>query len=160
MSPHLQLRKLAKGRDCDASADWLGWHFGYFMPTERILHKLTNFAHAHDSFIRRITHGVDPIGDIEHRVRNCLDVHGRRYGPAWAAYDGKLPSEPAWPRNPVAPSSFNLTRLEMELRLHEGEVARASKRQPAVGPNRPLLAALGRLSATKEAISLQRHDRR
>ena len=159
MSPHLQLRKLAKGKDCDASADWLGWHFGYFMPTERILHKLTNFAHAHDSFIRRITHGVDPIGDIEHRVRNCLDVHGRRYGPAWAAYDGKLPSEPAWPRNPVAPSSFNLTRLEMELRLHEGEVARASKRQPAVGPNRPLLAALGRLSATKEAISLQRHDR-
>ncbi len=153
MGPHLQLRKLAKGKDCDASADWLGWHFGYFMSTERILHKLANFAHAHDSFIRRITHGIDPIGDVEHRVRHCLDVHGRRYGPAWAAYDGKLPSELGWPRNPVAPSSFNFSRLIAELRSHESEVTRASKRQPSAGPNRPLLAALGRMSATKQAIA-------
>ena len=36
-SPSLQLRKLAKGHDCAASKDWLGWHFGYFMPTERIV---------------------------------------------------------------------------------------------------------------------------
>ena len=36
-SPSLQLRKLAKGKDCNPSSDWLGWHFGYFMPTERIL---------------------------------------------------------------------------------------------------------------------------
>ena len=36
-SPSLQLRKLAKGKECNPSADWLGWHFGYFMPTERVL---------------------------------------------------------------------------------------------------------------------------
>ena len=36
-SPHLQLRKLAKGMECDPSSDWLGWHFGYFMSTEKIL---------------------------------------------------------------------------------------------------------------------------
>ena len=36
-SPTLQLRKLAKGHQCSASQQWLGWHFGYFMPTERIV---------------------------------------------------------------------------------------------------------------------------
>lgn len=36
-SPALQLRKLAKGKECNPTADWIGWHFGYFMPTERIL---------------------------------------------------------------------------------------------------------------------------
>ena len=158
MSPALQLRKLAKGKECDASADWLGWHFGYFMSSERILHKLNNFAHAHDSFIRRITRSKDPLADVEHRVRNCLDVHGRRYGPLWAAYDGKLPSEPGWPRNPVAPGSklnpspFNLTWLEFERRRIEVEVGRASRHQPTSGPNRALLAALGKLQSTKAAI--------
>mgnify|MGYP001215588643 CR=1 FL=1 len=33
--------------------------------------------------------------EMERRVRHCLDVHGRRYGPQWAAYDGKLPSDAA-----------------------------------------------------------------
>ena len=152
MSPTLQLRKLAKGRDCDATADWLGWHFGYFMPTERILHKLTNFAHAHDSFIRRITHGTDPLANLDNRVRHCLDVHGRRYGPAWAAYDGKLPAEPGWPRNAAAPSRFNVSQLVVERRSLDAEVARASKRPPLAGPNRALLIALGKLYSVRAAI--------
>lgn len=182
-SPSLQLRKLAKGKDCSASKEWLGWHFGYFMSTERIVvrrchhtpsvalrfasdsaccshlsqHKLSNFAHAHDAFIQRITKGKDPIKDMERRVSHCLDVHGRKYGPTWAAYDGKLPAVPGWPRNPVAPAAFNLSVLEKEIRMHEGEVARIKKKatieQPPDGTIAwPLRAALGRLSSTRAAI--------
>jgi len=157
MSPALQLRKLAKGKGCDASVDWLGWHFGYFMPTERILHKLTNFAHAHDSFIMRITHGVDPMANMEHRIRNCLDVHGRRYGPRWAAYDGKLPAEPGWPRNPVAPAQFNASWLEFEQEALRTEVARLSKRSSSsTAHNRALLAAMGKLQSTTAAVQAAR----
>ena len=157
MGPNLQLRKLAKGKDCESSADWLGWHFGYFMSTDRVLHKLTNFAHAHDPFIMRITRGQDPEADVERRIRNCLDVHGRRYGPLWAAYDGRLPAEPGWPRNPAAPQLFNLSRLEAEKRIVEAEVARASRRTSAAGPNRAALAALGKLKSINTALDKARH---
>ena len=153
MGPTLQLRKLAKGKSCDASVDWLGWHFGYFMPTERVIRKLTNFAHAHDSFIRRITHGQDPEANMEHRIRNCLDVHGRRYGPAWAAYDGKLPREKGWPRNPIAPLKLNVSSLQRELRVAEADVARAAKRQGDIGITRAWSAALGRRQSLRDAIA-------
>ena len=153
MGPTLQLRKLAKGKSCDASTDWLGWHFGYFMPTARIIRKLENFAHAHDSFIRRITDGRDPMADMEHRIRNCLDVHGRRYGPAWAAYDGKLPRETGWPRNPMAPFTFNVSLLERELRMAEADVTRAAKRQGDIGLKRAWSAALGRRQSLRAAIA-------
>ena len=151
MSPSLQLRKLAKGQDCGATSRWLGWHFGYFMSTKRILHKLSNFAHAHDPFIKRITHGAEPQSEMDRRVRNCLDVHGRRYGPAWAAYDGKLPAEPGWPRNPVAPGSLNASVLERERRAHEAEASKAS-RHAASNPG-ALAAAMGKLASVKQAIA-------
>ena len=157
MSPSLQLRKLAKGKECNPSAGWLGWHFGYFMPTEKILHKLSNFAHAHDPFIQRITKSAQPLADIERRVRNCLDVHGRRYGPAWAAYDGKLPEEPGWPRNPAAPAVLNVSYLLRERNLLQAEVSRMSRSVAGVGqgpvtPRPGLLAALGKLSSVQVAI--------
>jgi hypothetical protein len=154
-NPTLQLRKLAKGKDCSPSLDWLGWHFGYFMKTERIVHKLSNFAHAHDPFIARITQGTDPIAEMERRVRKCLDVHGRKYGPAQAAYDGKLPSELGWPRNPFAPSVFNVTFLEKEARVHAAEVARAFKLEAAkhdAVASWALRAARGRVASTRAAI--------
>ena len=150
MGPTLQLRKLAKGKECAATGEWLGWHFGYFMPTRRIMRKLTNFAHANDPFIKRITHGDNPMANMEHRIRHCLDVHGRRYGPTWAAYDGRLPDVPGWPRNPIAPARFNLTQLAGEQRAVEAEVARASKRQPT-GPG--LHVALGKLQSLKAAVA-------
>ena len=78
MSPHLQLRKLAKGKDCDASADWLGWHFGYFMPTERILHKLANFAHARSR-----------LGRLDSESSSTLPRHRRQIrseGPPGSTY--------------------------------------------------------------------------
>jgi hypothetical protein len=171
MSPSLQLRKLAKGKDCAASHGWLGWHFGYFMPTERILHKLNNFAHAHDSFIRRITHGAQPEVEMDRRVSRCLDVHGRRYGPAWAAYDGKLPAEPGWPRNLAAPAVLNMSQLVRERSALQQEVARASKHANSkhsaqsapsqTAPEQageasralPLLAALGKLASTNAEIA-------
>ena len=169
--PNLQLRKLAKGKECNPSFDWLGWHFGYFMSTERIVHKLSNFAHANDPFIRRITHGPQPIEDMSRRVRKCLDVHGRHYGPAWAAYDGKLPNTPGWPRNVAAPLTFNMSFLEKERRMHEKEVAKlgahaaakkaAGTKLPATMGEKPdpsafaswvLGAARGRLASTVKAI--------
>lgn len=127
MSPALQLRKLAKGHNCAPSARWLGWHFGYFMSTERIVHKLNSFAHSNDPFIKRITRGDAPLQNMERRISRCLDVHGRRYGPAWAAYDGKLPSLTGWPRNPIAPLRFNMTDLARERAAVQVELARASK---------------------------------
>ena len=170
MNPSLQLRKLGKGKECNPSADWLGWHFGYFMSTKKILHKLSNFAHAHDPFIQRITKGTNPMEEMARRVRNCLDVHGRRYGPAWAAYDGKLPSEPGWPRNPIAPSRLNTSHLMKERKQYEAEVAKSSRRPAAVGadrqpsgaslePNRALLAALGKLASVRAAIEQRQWDK-
>ena len=179
MKPSLQLRKLAKGNDCAASAGWLGWHFGYFMPTERILHKLSNFAHAHDPFITRITKRADAFSEMERRIRNCLDVHGRRYGPAWAAYDGKLPTEPSWPRNPVAPFSFNMSHLQRESKQYQAEVERAARHAapasaatktptPASSSSaasaqqhlhtRVLAAARGKLASVTAAIEAQRAE--
>lgn len=156
-SPTLQLRKLAKGNDCGPSVEWLGWHFGYFMSTERILHKLSNFAHAHDSFIKRITHGSQPHAEMDRRVSRCLDVHGRHYGPTWAAYDGKLPAEPGWPRNSAAPAVFNVSVLEREHRGHEAEVARSLKHTHAGAPESlALRAARGRLASTEAAITERR----
>jgi hypothetical protein len=131
-------------------------------------HKLSNFAHAHDPFITRITRSAKPLEEMERRVRKCLDVHGRKYGPAWAAYDGKLPPVPGWPRNPVAPLAFNLSFLEREKRMHENEVARLSRTvgksraasPPAAAGQEPqesasafwLKAAFGRLQSTRAAI--------
>ena len=71
-----QLRKL--GRVCPPSPQWLGWHFGYFMDTAHIINKLNSFAHRYDSFVQRILASSDTVKEIEHRVKNCLDVHGRR----------------------------------------------------------------------------------
>ena len=92
---------------------------------------------------------------MERRVRNCLDVHGRRYGPAWAAYDGKMPSLPGWPRNPAAPGigSFNISVLERELKAHELDVARAQKRSPTSSlASFVEIAARGRAASTRAAI--------
>ena len=41
-------------------------------------HKLSNFAHAHDPFITRITRSAKPLEEMERRVRKCLDVHGHQ----------------------------------------------------------------------------------
>ena len=62
-SPSLQLRKLAKGKECNPSADWLGWHFGYFMPTERILVSEDTAGHR-----RR----VRPLAATAQCTRHCL----------------------------------------------------------------------------------------
>lgn len=93
---------------------------------------------------------------MERRVSHCLDVHGRHYGPAWAAYDGKLPSESGWPRNPVAPLVFNVSVLERELNSHEREVARTARHK---GQNASsdlyrwaLRAARGRAASTQAEL--------
>lgn len=174
MSPTLQLRKLAKGKNCNPTTGWLGWHFGYFMPTERILHKLSNFAHAHDPFITRITKRPypDALAEMDRRVRNCLDVHGRRYGPAWAAYDGKMPTELGWPRNPAAPARFNTSTLLRESKQYQTEVSRlrrhvplrdhatasdSSSTQPFNRSGFYLEAALSKLASVEKAIEAERN---
>ena len=137
------------------------------MSTRVAQHKLTNFAHAHDPFIRRITQGADPQRDMEWRVSHCLDVHGRKYGPAWAAYDGKLPAVRGWPRNPMAPKVFNVSTLELELKILKTEVTRLSKfgdaptdtsTAAAPGSTRAfaLGAAMSKLASTQAAIERQR----
>ncbi len=147
--PSLQLRKLYKGYDCDPSSDYLGWHFGYFMGTERIVRKLNNFAHAHDGFVAKITRGESPAAEVERRVRACLDVHGRRYGPQWAAYDGKLPATGGWPRHPAAPAALNATALVRERHAHAADLARATS---ARGSARAAAMARARLETTEAAI--------
>ena len=119
---------------------------------------MSNFAHAHDPFIQRITHAADPLREMNRRVSKYLDVHGRRYGPTWAAYDGKLPSEPGWPRNPVAPAVFNMSVLAREKRIHEAEAARASKKSQGTVGTWVLNAALGRLASTRAAMDERRWE--
>ena len=101
-------------------------------------------------------------------MRRCLDVHGRRYGPTWAAYDGKLPPVPNWPRNPVAPSRFNVSQLLREKRVLEAEVARigrhsrptslgnsAKSNNGTTAATRALEAALGKLASTSSALAVE-----
>ncbi|KAL1511482.1 hypothetical protein AB1Y20_006280 [Prymnesium parvum] len=71
-----QLRKQA--RACPPSKKWLGWHFGNFMDTPHIVNKLNSFAHKYDGFIQQMLKDKDIEAAVERRVRNCIDVRGRK----------------------------------------------------------------------------------
>lgn len=71
-----QLRK--QSRACPPSRQWLGWHFGYFMDTPHIINKLNSFAHKYDSFIQTMLKAQDTTTAVENKVKQCIDVHGRR----------------------------------------------------------------------------------
>ena len=100
---------------------------------------------------------------MERRVSHCLDVHGRRYGPTWAAYDGKLPPLPGWPRNPIAPGG--LTPINTSVLVHEkhalqAEVTarekRAAGKTPEDGASWLLRAARGKLASCEAELKARR----
>ena len=64
--------------------------------------------------MRKVVNASDPLAIIDTKARNCVDIHGRQYGPSFAGFDGKLPPLPGWPRNPVTPSDANFTDLRRE----------------------------------------------
>ena len=149
---------------------WCAWVRRFSFSRAVAQHKLNNFAHSHDRFIQAITKGEQPLTEMQRKVRNCRDVHDRRYGPLWAAYDGKLPSVPGWPRNPDAPSVLNTSLLEAEEQRNAAEVAKLTrlvskqdKTRRATSPSAPfdltrwaLHAAAGRLSSTRDALDERR----
>jgi len=112
-----QLRRLA-GKGCGVLRRWSGWHFGYFMSAAKILKKYRAFAHAHDKYVLKMVNSADPLKAIEHKVRSCSDIHGRKYGPSWTAFDGRLPPVDGWPRSLLAPRAANFT---MKALRHERE---------------------------------------
>ena len=143
-NPNLQLRKLA--RQCPVTSEYVGWHFSYFLPTRQILSKLSTFSHATESFIQRIIHSADPNRTMDDRIRRCTSVHGRAYGPAWASFDGKLPTLPGLPRHPLAPAHFTREQMLREESRHAESVAKC---KPG---SRGCDFARGRLEATRNGL--------
>lgn len=140
-SPNLQLRNLAKTKSvagCPSTEEYVSWHLTYFMPTAKLLNKLRTFSHSGESFIRAITSPANGTAEaaVERRVRSCLDVHGRRYGPVWAAFDGVLPPLPGWPRHPLAPRQMSLSALRKEHATRAAAAAKAeAAHKPATAPD-------------------------
>ena len=110
------MRKLSGGAAplCPGTPHWVGWHLSYFLRTDQIVNKLTHFLHAHDGPIRKITKAVDPVAEVEKRVRGCTDSHGKGFRPRWAAFDGRLPPVTGWPSHPLAPTVFTAAALAAE----------------------------------------------
>lgn len=87
----------------------------------------------------------------------------RRYGPAWAAFDGKLPQLKGWPRHPKAPLELERASLLAEVRALTGEVSKLRVKvtrkqngsiyvgQPSPMP-RLLLAAEGKLESVESEL--------
>ena len=86
------------------------------MSSDKILKKYRAFAHAHDKYVSRVVNSSDPLSIIEHKVKSCIEIHGRKYGPYFTGFDGRLPPIPGWPRNPATPSdsAFSSTALNHE----------------------------------------------
>lgn len=118
-----QLRRLA-GKGCSVLRRWSGWHFGYFMSSDKILRKLRAFAHAHDKYVFRAVNSSDPLSIIDHKAKSCIDIHGRKYGPSFTGFDGRLPPIPGWPKNPATPSdsTFSATALNRERERYNREL--------------------------------------
>ena len=118
-----QLRRLA-GKGCSVLRRWSGWHFGYFMSSDKILRKFRAFAHAHDKYVFRVVNSSNPLSIIEHKAKSCIDIHGRKYGPSFTGFDGRLPPIPGWPKNPTTPSdsTFSATALNRERERYNREL--------------------------------------
>ena len=52
-------------------------------------------------------------------------MHGRKYGPRWAAFDAELPPVPGWPRHPLAPTQMDASQLERDSSALFAELERA-----------------------------------
>ena len=121
-----QLRRLA-GRSCGVLRRWSGWHFGYFMPSEKILKKYHSFAHAHDTYVFKIVNSTKPLELIDKKAKNCVDIHGRQYGPSFTAFDGRLPPLQGWPRHPSSPEA---TYFSEKALTHERVLTEKERQKP------------------------------
>ena len=89
-----------------------------------ILRKLRAFAHAHDKYVFRTVNSSDPLSIIDHKAKSCIDIHGRKYGPSFTGFDGRLPPIPGWPKNPAtqSDSTFSATALNRERERYNREL--------------------------------------
>ena len=85
----------------------------------------------------------------------------RRYGPTWAAFDGKLPPKRGWPRHPLAPREFSVDVLQQEKQKYSSDVAKLQGKAATPASSRPLRAAQGKLvSVTTELERLAHRSAR
>ena len=71
----------------------MGWHFGYFLNSSRILRKLKSFSHNAERYVQDILKSKDPLARVDEMVGNCTDVRGATGRHIWQPYDGRLPEE-------------------------------------------------------------------
>ena len=103
-------------RTCQTAEGLHGWHLSYFFDTDAIIRKMETYNHNDDVKVQRLLRM--PLAErtriIEHRVAHCIDPFNtrQRINPTLAknnvtfqeaAYDGKMPPVPGWPRHPLAP---------------------------------------------------------
>ena len=71
-----------------------------------------------------VTSVVPEFRAEEHKAKSCIDIHGRKYGPSFTGFDGRLPPIPGWPRNPATPnaSAFSATALNRERERYSREL--------------------------------------
>ena len=84
-------RKMMAG--CHMTHGWVGWHFGYFLNSSRILRKLKSFSHNAERYVQDILKSKDPLARVDEMVGNCTDVRGATGRHIWQPYDGRLPEE-------------------------------------------------------------------
>ena len=94
---------LTDANGCVAPATSTGWHFSFFMDTQRILHKLRVFAHSSDPATQELLSSDSLETKIREHANSCTHLFspGPGQGLQLVAqpYDGKLPSLPGWPQH-------------------------------------------------------------
>lgn len=119
--PNMELRKLEKSGRCPASSKpvnrtrvterWkhIGYHFSYFFDSEAVLRKVSSFQHADDPAIAVLSKARNrtwALGEIERRVKICMDPTGQGHyknkavGAGIFPDDKRMPLLTDWPRHP------------------------------------------------------------
>ena len=125
---------LTDANGCVAPATSTGWHFSFFMDTQRILHKLRVFAHSTDPATQELLSSDSLETKIREHANSCTHLFRHEPGQGLQLvaqpYDGRLPSLPGWPQHGSGRDRVDRDSRSLDMDGLSARYARRSRTTP------------------------------